>query len=279
MPTVYEYMDYRAFLRDHCAERRKSMPGFSYRLLSKRAGISSSGFLSWVVNGRRNLSTRLALDIAKALKLTKSETAYFTSLVNFNQAGDTAEKNHYFDELRTLRPASPKSLRDEQREYYSKWYYAAIRELVAVCPVTGNYTHVARLLKPSIRPNEARRALELLERLGLIRKDRTGRYRQTDTLITSAGAPIEPACIHRYQSDTMELAAGALQRFDKDERDVSTVTMSVNAQSMALIRKRAEQFRAEVMAIARTSPDPDRVMQLNIQLFPLSGELGPGDNS
>lgn len=271
MPSVFAYMDYRAFLRDYCAARKKDMPGFSYRLLSKRAGISSTGFLSWVVSGRRNLSTRLALDIAGALRLSKAETAYFTTLVSFNQATDTVEKNHYFDELRTLRPASARSLRDEQREYYSRWYYAAVRELVAVCRI-DDYGRVAQLLEPSIRPSEARQALALLERLGLIAQDRDGRYRQTDKLITSCGAPIEPACIHRYQTDTMELAAGALHRFDKSRRDISTVTMSVNARGMELIRKRAEQFRTEVMSIARTSTDPDRIVQLNIQLFPLSSD-------
>jgi uncharacterized protein (TIGR02147 family) len=110
----------------------------------------------------------------------------------------------------------------------------------------------------------------LLERLGLIARDGHGRYRQTDKLITSAGARIEPACIYHYQADTMGLAAEALHRFDKEDRDISTVTMSINADAMARIRKRTEQFRTEVMSIARTGARPDRVVQLNVQLFPLS---------
>jgi len=268
--SIYDYLDYRSFLKEWCAEQKKLKKGISYRWLSMRIGIRSSGYLSWVIAGKRNISLSLALELVKALKLKSTEGEYFITLVQFNQASDPDEKNHFFEQLNRIKPLAVKTIRDDQQQYYSQWYYAAIRELVSLYPITDNYRHAASLLAPPIRPSEAKEALELLLRLKLITKNNNGIYQQTDKVISSSGSPIDPAIIHRYQNETIELARHATNRFPREERDISTVTMSINGDALKKIQKRAELFRLEVMGIARTCTHPDRIFQSNCQLFPLS---------
>ena len=55
LPSVYEYLDYRQFLRDHFAASKKAKPQYSFRYFSRRAGLSSSNFLKLVMDGKRNL--------------------------------------------------------------------------------------------------------------------------------------------------------------------------------------------------------------------------------
>lgn len=52
-PDVFEYLDYRAFLRDYYAERKQSR-GLSFRSFSKRAGLGSPNYLKLVMEGARS---------------------------------------------------------------------------------------------------------------------------------------------------------------------------------------------------------------------------------
>src|SRR5690349_5207588 len=66
---VYEYLDYRAFLRDHYAAKKAASRAFSYRSFSKRAGVSSPNYLKLVIEGKRNLSGKMAERFALACGL------------------------------------------------------------------------------------------------------------------------------------------------------------------------------------------------------------------
>jgi uncharacterized protein (TIGR02147 family) len=74
--------------------------------------------------------------------LKKSETAYFEALVSFNQAASFKERDFSFEKLNSIRPSGVRDsdgrrLRQDQYEYFSKWYHAAIRALIDIMPVRG----------------------------------------------------------------------------------------------------------------------------------------------
>jgi uncharacterized protein (TIGR02147 family) len=272
MNSFFEYLDYRELLKNLFEERKLQDSWFSYRWLSKRIDVASTGFLSLVLCGKRNISSDVAQKICSALKFTKKEASYFVTLVRYNHATNAEGKERAYEDLLASRPASAKSLRSDQHEFYNRWYYSAIRELVSITKVTDNHKRLAECLIPKITINEVRDALILLERLNLIYKNNDGVYKRVERLITAAGSIIEPAAIRKYQSETMELARTALYKIAKEKRDISTVTLSTNESGLAMIKKRIEQCRSEIMAIANQSMCPDRIVQLNMQLFPLCNE-------
>ena len=97
LPKVYEYLDYRAFMRDHFAASKASMPQYSFRYLARKAGFTSSNFLKLVMDGDRNLGPQAIEKVAKAMKLDSHETEFFAQLVALNQAQTVAERNRAFE--------------------------------------------------------------------------------------------------------------------------------------------------------------------------------------
>lgn len=271
MISVFDYIDYREFLKAFCEEKRRTTDYFSYRWLSKRAGLNSTGFLTLVLNGRKNITPLLARSIAAALKFDRKAKNFFVYLVQYNQAGSPDEKIYFFDELLRIRPPESKALSSSQSGYYGSWFHGAIRELVTFAGFDGDFGKLAGQLYPRIKTSEVKESVELLERLLMIRKKKDGGYEQTDPLLTSDGAAIDQLVIRQYQSKVIELALNALHEVHKENRDISTITLSVDKENFERIRRRTEQYRAEILSIARSCASPDRVYQLNIQLFPLSG--------
>ncbi|MBN1757344.1 MAG: TIGR02147 family protein [Chitinispirillaceae bacterium] len=274
MVDIFTYTDYRHYLKDYCREIRKEKPCFSYRYLAQKTGLKSSGYISWVINGKRTLSPELAAKICTVLKLGKRQTEYFLLLVQHNQSKSVDEKQRYFDRLLRYRATRTEVLHHRHDTFYSRWYHSAIRELVAVAPV-GNEEDVVSRLRPSITKKEAEKSLALLVELGLIEKTPGGTYRRTVTAIT-AGADVDPALVHNFQTATMQLGESALHRFSKNSRDISTLTVSCKSTDLARISTLIARLRDEVSELGCNSTDADQVLQLNIQLFPLSSPPDEG---
>lgn len=271
MADIFTYTDYRLFIKDHCEDLKKEKPFFSYRYIAQKAELKSSGFISWVVSGKRTMSLKLAHKICTIFKLGKRETDYFLLLVHHNQTVSVEERQHYLNRLLAYRSTRTEVIHRDQDEYYSKWYYSAIRELVALTTIT-DAQDVASLLKPAITRSEAKDALDLLCRLGLIIKKGSHSYERTSAAITS-GTDIDRALIHGYQIATMHLAQSALYRFTKEERDISTVTVSCSAADYVRIRECVQKMRAEITEIACESKNADQVFQINTQVYPLSKKI------
>ena len=80
-PSIYRYLDYRAYLRDWFAARKAEDPSFSRREFARRAGRTSPGFLTEVMDGTRQLTAPTVAAVTHALGLSRAESTYFGSLV------------------------------------------------------------------------------------------------------------------------------------------------------------------------------------------------------
>ena len=97
--SIYDYLDYRRFLRDAFEEKKNTLQGFSYRTFSRSAGIVSPSFLKLVMDGKRNLTPSSIRKFARGFRLKPDEAEYFENLVLYNQAADEEEGEHYFAKL------------------------------------------------------------------------------------------------------------------------------------------------------------------------------------
>jgi uncharacterized protein (TIGR02147 family) len=269
MADIFTYLDYRRYLQDSIEERQRLQPRFSLRLISQRMGIRSMGFLSMVLSGKRNISEKLIIALGKIFKLNKKEQQYFRSLVYFNQAQTHVEKDLHYRQLLSYQSGPVRTVTRDKYEFYDKWYYAALRELVALYDITDDCDEVGKLLTPPCKSSEVKTALAVLERLGFIKKNDRGVYQRVSAIITS-GRTAHALEIQNFQITTLELAKRAFDLFTKEQRELSTLTMSIDGAALDVIKGKLSNLRAEIMELARSVQRPDQVFQLNMQLFPLS---------
>lgn len=271
LPNLYQYSDYRLFLKDAYETNKARQPTFSYRYLSLKGGVNSSAFFKYVIEGKRNLSKGTLLKACLAFGLKDKDAEYFENLVFFNQAKSIKEKNLYFDRLTRLRGLfDVKRVEESQFAYYSQWYHSAVRELLAIARPSGDAKAVAQALLPSISPKQAQESIDLLHRLGLIRKDAQGKWRQVDPVLTTGNSQIASQVVINFQLMMLELAKEAYDRCTPEERLMSSTTLAVSESAVDLFKKKIRQFRAELLELARVEEKPERVYQLNVNFFPTS---------
>jgi uncharacterized protein (TIGR02147 family) len=271
MVNIFEYQNYRTYLRDFYAEEKNAKRNFSYRSFSERAGINSSSFLYYVIEDRRNLTRKTIVKISAAIGHSDVEKEYFENLVFFNQAETISEKARYYTKvLEVRRPIDIKHVAKDQYDFYSAWYHCVIRELVTFIDFKDDYAMLADMVVPKIATRQASESIALLERLGFVERDENGLYHQTDTLISVKPAAADTFIIERFQLEMLQLAMKSYDTFPRTDRMSASTTFSISKQTYSLFVQKTREFRKELLELARLDADPGQVFQFTFNLFPIS---------
>lgn len=272
--NVHDYLDYRRFLRDYYEQQKQRNPNFSLRYFAMKAGIpmSTASVFTSVVRGRRKLSAEYAHKFIRGMGLKGKAAEYFECLVRFNDAKRLSERERHYNQLLRLREPSAQLLSRDQYEFFTKWYHTAIWALFGFVPQKKgqvDFARIGRSLQPSIETRKAQQAVEVLERLGLLVPDASGYYQLHQPLLTT-GDEVKSLQVASYQVETMRLALGAIDRCRADMRDISTVTLSISQATFEKMKAKVQQFRKELLELARNDHQEERVYQCNLQLFPVT---------
>ncbi len=269
MASVFDYSDYRQFIRDYYERHKTANPSFSYRYLSQKAGINSAPFYKFIIEGKRNLTKATILKTCIALKLNDREAEYFENLVFFNQAKTVAEKNHFFARLvEKQRHRSVAKIREDQFEYFSEWYHCIVRELACMVDFKDDYAKLAKCLHPAIAPREAAQSVKMLLNLGFLKKV-NGRYHQTEQLLAT-GYGLASHQIINFQIAMLRKAIEAFDRCKQNERLTSATTLAVSQATYVKVVEKLRTTRAELLELARCDVDPQSVYELTVNLFPMT---------
>lgn len=275
-PSVFQFLDAREYLRQAYAAEKQVNRGFSHRYIAKAMGAGSSSFFKDVLNGRAPLNPARAAKFARLFCMPPEEAEYFQKLVLYTQAVHAEERERLLKGLSDAYDAGTHHvLEASQAEYLQKWYYAAVRELLAIMDFRGDYDELAARLEPPIAPSEARTAIELLLRLGLVRKTAQGRYEKTDRIVVTGNAT-NALLARQGILDNLELARRALDQFPPEVRPFSYLTVSVSRETLQFIENRLQAVRREILNRVSRDEQADRLYQVNMQVFPLSRDAAPG---
>lgn len=124
-------------------------------------------------------------------------------------------------------------------------------------------------LNPPISEAKAKDAIDLLIRLGLVKKNENGYYEQTEQFVTT-GESWNSIAIENFQRESLRLAADSISNVPKSHRETSTVTVSVSRKCFVEMKERLREIRKELLEMARMDSNPDGVFQINFQIFPLT---------
>ena len=268
MNDIFEYMEYRNYLRYHYECNKRSHRYFSFRYIALKTGLDASFYVK-VLNKEKHIADTAIAPLIDFLKLNKREGEYFSTLVRFNKAKAPEQERFYFEKLLSLRLPPAKMLQKDLYDYFSSWRNIALREEMNIVAFKGDCNGIAGRLLPPATPAQARKSIQLLEKLGMIRKDENGAYRPTDEFITTDGI-VKAMAVKSFQKEVCKLGMEAIDRVPKQDRDISTLTISTSRACLELIRERLTEIRREIMELARKEEKTEEVYQINFQIFPLT---------
>jgi len=271
-PSIFNYMDYRIFLKDYYKWKKASTPSFSYMIFAHKVGFGSKSFLPHVIDGKRDLTQSSIFQIGQGLKFDSKAMAYFEDLVAYNQSKTDNQKAHFFTRLVSHKKATKaRFILKSQLKYFTDWYHATIRELVTLYDFNGDFAALAKKVRPRISAAQAADSVALLVELGLISKQ-GDLYEQTDRTIAT-GDDIRSQTVKKFHSQNLRLAEMAMDKVDLLDREVSCMIVGLSKEGFDNVKARIKAFRKDLAEVVHRDGKARRVYHINFQLFPTSNDV------
>jgi uncharacterized protein (TIGR02147 family) len=273
MNIVYNYLDYRQFIKDRLARMRETDPSFSYRTFNEKAGLKSSGHIKLIMDGHRNIGKKIFYNVCKGLGLSERESRFFESLVRFNQASTLEDKERYYQQvLEGYPPRYAKQMEINQYKIFSHWVYVAILELVRVNSFKADPQWISAKIRPDVGIVEIKHALHDLEELGLIASRPDGTYYRTEKMICTPNE-VQSVTLAQFHEQMTNLAVEALKRDDVTEKEFSTLTIALSKEKIGVLKNKMQEFKKELHSLLEGHEDEGNltdVVHVNLQLFKLT---------
>jgi uncharacterized protein (TIGR02147 family) len=268
-PNVYQYDDFRAYLKAAFEGLKAEDSSWSYRKFAREAGISNPGYLLDVIIGKRTLSRNQALKMAPIFGLNEAETEFLLLLAEFGQAKkDSVRQAVYKDMLQRRNRSRFARFSPSLVKYYQDYRYALVRCAVNAFDFRGDCEMLGKFLEPPLAPALVRKYVQDLEAWGLIIRGSGGRYHVTQKFVEPP--PTLSALVRRLNREWILQASEVPFKFGPADRHISTLLVMVSEETRLKLMDLAERFRKEMLDLVEKDTDPEMILQLSIQLFPKS---------
>ncbi|MBI4042357.1 MAG: TIGR02147 family protein [Deltaproteobacteria bacterium] len=271
MMNLFEYTDYRTYLRNFYLAQKEKQGSYSYRVFALRAKLSSPNYLKLVIDGKRRITDKTLPQFVRGLKLNRQETEYFRHLVLYQETHDPETKNNSLSEMIRIRQKSAsvtKILDPDHLSVMSHWYHWAIREMVLLEDFSPDPKWIASRLHHRITPKQADESLRLLKRTRFLHEEK-GKYRQNEPLISTSDE-IASLLIRKLHQQFIEIGVDSLFNDPVEKREVSGLTLALPQGKIGEVKMAIKEFRRDLNRIFSTQEKTGEVYQLVINFFPLT---------
>jgi len=268
MRSIFEYLDYRDLLRDAFEDRKSNSSLYSYRMMAEALGQDTSNIFR-ILQKDAHLPARCQSRAIEYLGLTGRSAEYFVLLIAYARERNPKARHEILDKAMALRDVACRNLVDQELAYFRDWWIVAVRSLVEVMEGRAQPAVLAKKLHPEVSETDVKGALDLMLELGLLKKASSGRLVLSEVHL-NAGGDEKTFAVRHFQKQILALAAESLERFPKEKRDVSTLTLAVDQSAFAEIREMLREFRQQIQKRVEEARHPDRVMQLSMAFFPIA---------
>jgi uncharacterized protein (TIGR02147 family) len=157
---------------------------------------------------------------------------------------------------------------DAQFRIFREWHHSAILEMVALKDFRPIPDWISKRLGGLVTPAQVADSLKLLLELGLLVKTANG-FRQRDPLITTDDE-VQNMMVKMYHLQMLKLSATMLSDLPAKQRDISALTFSIRHEDFPNLKKHLQLMRKELLDFSAKAGEAEDVVQINIQLYPLT---------
>lgn len=284
LPEVFAYVDHRAFLRDWFHAKKTLDPEYSYAAFARDGGCSKSA-LANAISTTRTPRAATVDAFARAMDLSPNERNYLGRLVDLDKARTTEERvaimnqlleNKHYGQLRDAEVETSEAI----HHYLEHWWIPAIRELAKHPSFRPDPRWIAETMMPPITEQQARDALDVLERHDFIERQEDGTVQVLELRFASGPRTTQRAIADFHQTQVPAMLENLLLH-ESAERQVSTATLSLPPELVTQLKLELHNVivKAGNLADAHSDTSSTRVYQLSLQMLPLTRPLEDPDPS
>lgn len=266
---LWNARDYREFLRQWFEAQKVRRPSISLTSLGRKLALDPS-LLGRIFQSDRHLATSRIQPVCDLVGLTGVRAEYFRHLVLHAKSKTAREAQVLFERMQELRRIAPVPLEDSQESYWDHWMNVALRSLLSCGNFGDDWETMGDLLHPRQTARAVQVAMGTLKRMGMVAKDADGFWRLVEPFVKDRPGGNKHA-LRNYHRQSILHALDALDGMDPTHRSITCSTFTIDSRENAELMAMIDDFRSRLLTRASKVAQPDRVVQLTVQLVPVAG--------
>lgn len=265
-PHVFLYDEIHIYLRDYYDWYKNENTGFNYQKFSEQLGFKSKSFVHAFFSGKRKIPTSSLEAMSDLFAWDYLEFQYIQLLIDYHYSVKPIDQHQILLKMAgVLKDApEPKKINYLEYEYFSTWYIPVIFEWISERGFEGDFDSLSRLIFPQVTNRQTRHAVRVLKSLDYIDEN----YQPLKKRINS-GNEIKNIAVTQFQCEMLHNAEKAIHQIDLNNRDISTVTFTLDPQKISILKNKINAFRTDIVQWINDHQEGDvDVFQLNLQMFP-----------
>lgn len=258
---------YQNVLKFELEQRCQRNPAYSLRSFAQALDLKPS-HLSCILKNKKGLSLHSAQHIAEVLGMQEEEKQIFCDSVIFQHSRKADERMKAKNRLTAqAKNQSAKFIEMGTYKIVSDWRYFAIIHLLECKEFESKVQWFSKKL--SIPETEIKAALRLLEEEGLVDCSLVT-WRLKNKFTTSAKVPT--AALRNHHHQILRKASEALESQASDERDFSSIILSLDDSQIEEAKRWIKKFRRKFCADLDQSKNKNQIYCLAVQFFRLGNK-------
>lgn len=262
---IYDYDNYKKYVNDFISESPKRGRGI-YSKIATHLNINTV-VVSQIFKGTRDLTAEQALSLSQFFEMNYLEKEYFLYLVQIERAGNYELKNYFREKLAAIKIEASRiknivnnqELPEEAKfQFYSKWYYSAIR-LSTLLPGCTNSQDIAKHLRlPFAQTQEV---VDFLLKYGLLKQEKNQLKIGPQRTHLSEDSPY----VSRHHLNWRLKGIENMEHL-KHSEIFYTSPMTISQETMETIKVMILKFISEMSTHVKDAKD-EKLVCLNIDFF------------
>lgn len=274
MLPVFDYNNYREFLKDYYQEQKGRRTGFTYARFSEAASLGSPNYYKLVMDGKKSLTSANIVKFSLALNLKDQEKDFFEALVQCNQAKSKTERDYFFEKLKRLRQqkegaVSKRILEEYEFEAVSSWAHHAVMLLTNLKDFRDSPRWISKKLYGLVSESEVASIIARLEAIGLLQRDQSGRLQQTNKRVKTK-PDLKRQASQVFYEGLLARAAKSVRLDSGDTREFGAYMVGISPNQLPELKKKVREFLSDLNEWALQNSNPSQIYALAFSGFPLS---------
>jgi uncharacterized protein (TIGR02147 family) len=257
IPNIYDFQDYRDFLKAWFDYKKSTSDYWSYGLWARKLGLKTTSALTMVIKKDRHAGPKMVEKFISYFELGTDAENYFKELVRLNKVTKNDPK------LLVMLTGNQGSSQSTKGDLVFQWLAFAIREMSHLEDFKPEWDYILSRLRPHVEIPQVQLLLEKLVQRGILTSD----YKVTNKVIAPEGE-VNPTEVKNYHDSIMELAKEALP-ISPTKRTFTSSTISIASKDIEKAQKMIRDFQVEFGKQMEAKPGDD-IYLFNMQFFPLT---------
>jgi uncharacterized protein (TIGR02147 family) len=266
--NLFEYLDFRLYMRDYYLMRKHLNPHYSYQYITQKYNLGSRSHFYDVLHGRVLTAKYLAKYLLIFEFNSEREKEYFSALVHYNQSSSREDQEKAFatmvrssEKLRTM------SLDGQSISLFSHWYLPIIYQAMEIYSGQSSLDEIYSGCSVHISENEFLTGVQLLKENNWIsyQENAGWQLRHHHLRLDKRDNNI---FLQNYHYSLLE--EGRKHYLNKEEgQNLLSVSVGIEKEQLGEVQKILKEAQQKISLLSRKNDKGEELWQVNIQLFQL----------